>query len=81
MNEQFAVIQKRVRGGVDEHVGRAVKARATQGRASGRMPVPNPAPSPTYRSKWEQSYANTLGMAKMAGVIKSRALPGPWPTR
>ena len=61
--EEFAAMQKRVRGGV---VGTrtARTARVTERAGS------NPAHSPTYRSKWEQSYANTLEMAKMAGIIK-----------
>ena len=57
-------------------VGGGVEGHASTLGARGRLvtrrePVSNPAPPPTYRSKWEAAYASKLEMEKHAGLIKA----------
>lgn len=57
-------------------VGGGVEGHASTLGARGRLvtrrePVSNPAPPPTYRSKWEAAYASKLELEKRAGLIKA----------
>lgn len=67
--EEYRRIKERVKGGVVGHASEARRGNGASLSLTKAHAGSNPAPAPTYDSKWEERYAKELDALKLAGEI------------